>query len=301
MRLDWLEDILAVAETGSFSEAAERRHLTQSAFSRRIQTIEDHLGVELFDRTHKPVQLAAATQGQRDRIESLAHMLRQLSADLINGGKTSANRIVIVSQHALTVSLTPLMVEKIQSDDAEVHVKLVSANLDGCLAQLLSRQADIAILYRQPGTTHPVRADFVEYASIGRDRLTPLTGTGHVAALKAHIEAGRLHYVAYPADVFLGQVMERQVLQQLRRELTLVPRAETALTLAAVELAVSSPAIAWIPRSLAGVRIAAGLLTDLSGALPGADLEVTAVRLTGEPGPIQKMAWCQIIGGEQSS
>ncbi len=41
IRLEWLEDILAVAETGSFSEAAERRHLTQSAFSRRIRNIED--------------------------------------------------------------------------------------------------------------------------------------------------------------------------------------------------------------------------------------------------------------------
>lgn len=40
MRLEWPDDILAVAETGSFSEAAERRHLTQSAFSRRIGSIE---------------------------------------------------------------------------------------------------------------------------------------------------------------------------------------------------------------------------------------------------------------------
>ncbi|MGB3147248.1 MAG: LysR family transcriptional regulator, partial [Paracoccaceae bacterium] len=35
MRLEWLEDILAIAETGSFAVAAERRHRTQSAFSRR--------------------------------------------------------------------------------------------------------------------------------------------------------------------------------------------------------------------------------------------------------------------------
>jgi DNA-binding transcriptional LysR family regulator len=40
MRLEWLDDILAVAQTGSFSEAAQKRHLTQSAFSRRIRTIE---------------------------------------------------------------------------------------------------------------------------------------------------------------------------------------------------------------------------------------------------------------------
>ena len=43
MRLEWLEDILAIAQTGSFSGAAERRNLTQSAFSRRIRQIEDYL------------------------------------------------------------------------------------------------------------------------------------------------------------------------------------------------------------------------------------------------------------------
>jgi LysR family transcriptional regulator, hypochlorite-specific transcription factor HypT len=39
MRQEWLEDILSIAQTGSFSEAAQRRNPTQSAFSRRIQQI----------------------------------------------------------------------------------------------------------------------------------------------------------------------------------------------------------------------------------------------------------------------
>ena len=49
MRLEWLEDILAVADAGSLSVAAERRRLTQSAFSRRMQFIEQALGGQLFD------------------------------------------------------------------------------------------------------------------------------------------------------------------------------------------------------------------------------------------------------------
>ena len=47
MRLEWLEDLLAVAETGSFQEAADRRRLTQSAFSRRIQHIEELPGASV--------------------------------------------------------------------------------------------------------------------------------------------------------------------------------------------------------------------------------------------------------------
>lgn len=81
MRLEWLEDVVAVSETGSFSEAAERRHLTRSAFSRRIETIEEYVGVDLFDRTRKLVQLLDHVLDQREQIVRLAGMLRELVAD----------------------------------------------------------------------------------------------------------------------------------------------------------------------------------------------------------------------------
>ncbi len=39
MRLEWIEDILCVIDTGSFTQAAQKRHLTQPAFTRRIHGI----------------------------------------------------------------------------------------------------------------------------------------------------------------------------------------------------------------------------------------------------------------------
>jgi LysR family transcriptional regulator, hypochlorite-specific transcription factor HypT len=115
MRLEWLEDILAIAQTGSFSGAAERRNLTQSAFSRRIQQIEDHIGVQLFDRSRKPVQLRPTTLAQGAQIEHLAAALRQLVVDLRRGDRMASNRIVIASQHALTTSLAPRIIQGIQT------------------------------------------------------------------------------------------------------------------------------------------------------------------------------------------
>ena len=118
MRLEWLEDILAVAQTGSFSEAAERRHLTQSAFSRRIGSIESHVGFELFDRSRKPVQLRPTTRDQYDQITRLVADLHQLVTDLRQGDRKASNRIVIASQHALTTALTPALLDDMQSSNA---------------------------------------------------------------------------------------------------------------------------------------------------------------------------------------
>jgi DNA-binding transcriptional LysR family regulator len=50
MNLIWLEDFLALAATGNFSRAAEDRHSSQPAFSRRIRALEEWVGVDLFDR-----------------------------------------------------------------------------------------------------------------------------------------------------------------------------------------------------------------------------------------------------------
>jgi DNA-binding transcriptional LysR family regulator len=291
MRLEWLEDILAVAETGSFTLAARRRNLTQSAFSRRIGAIEASLGVELFDRGRKPVQLHPAVAGQRDRIAARAIDLRQLVADLRRGGRQGGDRVVIASQHALTASLTPAIVARVGQADSNVHVRLRSANLNECFSLLLSGQADIALAYRLPDGGHPVDTDFIETALIGADRLVPVFSAVREGEVRAGLGRGELSYVAYPQDVFLGEVMARGVLPQIRQIDRLAVRAETALTLAAVEMAAVGVAVAWVPRSLAEDRIRRRDLCDLSDILPGADLAITAVRLRQTAGPVQALVW----------
>ena len=295
MRLEWLEDVLAVAETGSFQEAADRRRLTQSAFSRRIQHIEEQIGVELFDRSRKPVQLLPTTADQRDQIAKLANDLRQLVSDLRRGERMAANRIAIASQHALTTSLTPLIVRGIHARLEATHIRLRSANLDECFSLLLSRQVDIALVYRLPGEDHPISQSFVETVAIGTDRLVPVFAASAPGDLTAQLEAGELPYISYPPEVFLGRVLDRVILTQVHHLTRPIAKAETALTLAALELAEVGVGVAWVPMSLAQRRIAEGSLIDLSADLPSCPLEVTSVRLFGNPWPVADSVWSEIL------
>ncbi|WP_141291090.1 LysR family transcriptional regulator, partial [Ideonella azotifigens] len=57
MNFLWLEDFLALSASGNFSRAAEERHMTQPAFSRRVRALEEWLGVVLFDRSTQPATL----------------------------------------------------------------------------------------------------------------------------------------------------------------------------------------------------------------------------------------------------
>jgi LysR family transcriptional regulator, hypochlorite-specific transcription factor HypT len=294
MRLEWLEDILAVAKTGSFNLAAQQRNLTPSAFSRRIQGIEDHLGVALFDRTRKPVQLRPAVTDLRDQMERVVGELRQLSAALRRGD--GANRIVLASQHALTAALTPGLVARIHAAHTDVYLRLRSANLDECFALLLSRQADVALVYRVAGGVHPISADYIETVLIGQDTLIPVFATAQLATYHQALAMGVLRVIAYPRDVFLGDAVERRIYPALQAKYRIQPVAETALTLAAQELAVAGLGVAWLPRSLAQDKLADGRLTDLSGDLPAMRLDVTAVRLTSERQPVADAVWAVLAG-----
>lgn len=291
MRLEWLEDILAIADTGSFSGAAERRLLTQSAFSRRIKQIEDYVGVELFDRAHKPIRLKATTSAQSEQIVLLTSALRQLLVDLRRGERMASNRVVIACQHSLTAMRVPALLQKLPADQDEIYVRLRSANLAECAGMLLSRQAEVAIVYRLPDDVTDLGSDFLEEKTIGSDRLIPVYNRPMREFTGEDLKGAVMPYVTYPSDVFMGHVMERKILPFLNPTLHHAPKVETALTLAAIEMAAIGMGIAWVPQSLAHERLKTGALVDLSNVLPACDLNIVAMRVQGSPSLAEATVW----------
>ena len=291
MKLEWLEDLLAVAETASLTDAAERRNLTQSAFSRRVKAIEDHVGVPLFDRARKPLQLHPTTLQQQETIARLATDLRQLVNDLRRGSRASGNRVILASQHGLTTSLTPEILGWINSQAPDLHVRLRSAKQDECYGHLLSSHADFAFVYRSNAMPPLIEASYIETLILGSDRVIPVSGPSFADGLETEISAGELPTIAFPSSVFMGQLFEREVLPKLRDWVEPSPKVETGLTLAALELAAVGIGVAWVPSSLARARSEAGELRDLSHRLPSATIDVAATRLAGDTGVAQDLIW----------
>ena len=290
MRLEWIEDLLAVMDSGSLSRAAEKRFSTQPAFSRRIRTIEEHIGVELLDRTRKPVQIKASLFDQRQRMQDLAAGLRQLTLDLKRQDRTSRNRIVIASQHAITTAMAPHLVDRL-SDREDLSIRLRSANRNECLILLMTREADIILIYESDEDRLAADESFLERCSVGRERLLPVYASQRLAQLYEAYALGELPIIAYPSDVFLGNLLETEIFPQLPARSFLKRKAETALTPAALQLAVAGVGIAWVPGSLARGEIQRGALTDLSDSLPTRDLSMTALRLTTPKSAAEERLW----------
>ena len=84
MDTKWLEDFVSLADTNSFSRSAQLRHVTQPAFSRRIQALEAWAGVALVDRRSYPTRLTPAGAAFYAQAVEILQSLQSSRAQLRN-------------------------------------------------------------------------------------------------------------------------------------------------------------------------------------------------------------------------
>ncbi len=289
MRLEWIEDILAVAEEGSFLAACEKRNISQPAFSRRIRQIEQALDVTLFDRTARPARISPNVEDQLERMRELAVGMRELTIALRDKDRLRRRRIVIASQHAIAATLAPEIVSWFA--DLDIDTRLRSANRDDCLAQIMTRRADIAIIH-DVATADPISgSDFLELLQIGNEELIPVFAAEGMTKLEQFYANGEIPVIAYPEHVFLGQVQRHVIFPRLTDVGVLRVRLETSLTLAAREFARTGFAVAWISERLAHDDIRAGRLINLSGEMPSVSMTLFAARLSDADSAVLEDVW----------
>lgn len=107
MEIRWLQDFLAVAETGNFTRAAAMRHTSQAAFSRRIQQLEAWFGVALIDRSFLPTQLTPEGEQFRVTASRILSDVLDARADLKGVPEQRADHIRIALPFALATARFP--------------------------------------------------------------------------------------------------------------------------------------------------------------------------------------------------
>jgi DNA-binding transcriptional LysR family regulator len=80
--LNQLQHFRLVAQEGNFAAAARQAHITQPALSNSVRTLEERLGVQLFDRSERPVRLTAVGRDLFNRVESLLAEARNLEKEV---------------------------------------------------------------------------------------------------------------------------------------------------------------------------------------------------------------------------
>ncbi len=295
MNLEWIDDLLAVIDSGSLSNAAQRRFITQPAFSRRIRAIEKNMGITLIDRARKPVQAEPSLIAMETRLREASQLLHELKKDMSNASN-DGGELILAGQHALTTTLAPQLVKSVGAD-GDRRIRLRSANRDECLSLLFTRQVDIALLYQLTHEPASTKEPFVDSHQLGHDLLIPIVAANDITVFEKEIQNTSLRIVAYPRDVFLGDVLYKKILPHIDEAIEVRPVSETALTSAAIQLALAGNGVAWVPLSLAQAAIDRGEIIRLDEKLPIEHMSVVALKLVQHQKESVGFAWECIVNG----
>jgi DNA-binding transcriptional LysR family regulator len=192
MDLPDLRAFLAVADTGSFSRAAERLSLTQPAVSKRIADLERGLDTRLFDRTGRRVSL---TEGGR----ALLPRARRLLADIEDTRRTIANlsgavggRLDMATSHHIGLHRLPGPLRRFTSQFPDAVLALQFMDSEAACNAVAQGEIELAVV-----TLPAAPAQVLETRTVWHDELVVVASDDHALAGRRRVAAADL--VAYPA------------------------------------------------------------------------------------------------------
>ena len=142
-----LRYFVEIASSGSFSAAAERLYIAQSALSRQIKELEQQLDTPLFERTASQPRLTAAGAAFLPRARTLLQELEKAGdlARAIGQGQTGSLRL----SHSSTVPLTGTLLQRLSTwlhDNTGVSMEIAQLSSEGQLQELADGRLDIGLL-----------------------------------------------------------------------------------------------------------------------------------------------------------
>jgi DNA-binding transcriptional LysR family regulator len=182
MQLVELQTFIAVAQEKSFSAAAQHLYMTQPAISKRIQSLENHLGTPLFDRIGKKVHLTEAGNLLIDRAEALLRMAKDTEKAIFNLKDTITGRLKLATSHHIGLHRLAPVLKQFSTLYPEVQLDIQFEDSEVAYQMVRSGQAELAVVTLNPERTdtdaglitHPIWQDpliFVTNAS-GRKTIT---------------------------------------------------------------------------------------------------------------------------------
>ena len=140
-----LRTLLALAEAGNLSVAAKRVHLTQSALSHQLKTLEDRYGTTLFERKSNPLRFSPAGQRLLDLARNTLAAVDNAERDLLRlKGDSGGELRVVLECHTCFDWLMPVM-DDFRRRWPEVEVDLVAGFHSNPLELLRDGKADLVI------------------------------------------------------------------------------------------------------------------------------------------------------------
>ena len=186
MQLDTIKLFCDVAEHRSVSRAAELSSITQSAASQRIMALERELGVQLIDRSTRPLQLTDTGQryhtGCRKIIDSYRRLEQQIKAD----GRSNTATVHVAAIYSAGIGLLNQARLTFEQDHPDTRIEIHYAQPDQVHEQVRADRVDFGIV------SYPGRWRGVASQHLRDEDMVVVTRTQHPLADAPTIQAHQL-------------------------------------------------------------------------------------------------------------
>src|SRR6266478_615606 len=177
MELRLLRTFKAVAEAGSFTQAASRIHLTQAAVSVHMRQLEEEVGVPLFLRVNKKLYLTEAGRALLGHAETIIRAHDEAKADLSAIGGPSRGRLRMgVASTAITAHPLPEILSEIKRKYALLDLSVVGGTSEKIVEEILGGSIDAGLV------SLPVETSDVLTETLRSDRLVAAMSLQHKLA-----------------------------------------------------------------------------------------------------------------------
>lgn len=141
-----LQYAIELSELCNFSQVAEKLNITQPALSKQILSLENELGVKLFDRSTTPMTLTAAGESFIQQAKELLFRQEQLTHSMARFQSGESGRLVIGISPFRTLYMIPQVAKKVRDQFPGVQVVLHEAGSDTLRKEIAEGKYDLAIV-----------------------------------------------------------------------------------------------------------------------------------------------------------
>jgi DNA-binding transcriptional LysR family regulator len=278
METKWLEDFVSLAETRSFSRSALLRHVTQPAFSRRIQSLEAWAGADLVDRSSYPTSLTPAGETLYDQALEILQALQSTRAMLRGHASAGQDVIEFAVPHTLAFTFFPAWVSGLRDAFGPIKSRLIALNVHDAAMRLVEGGCDVLISYHHASEPLQLDADHYDMVTLGQEVLAPYAKVGEDGQALWSLPGSAqqpLPYLGYAPGAYLGRVTDL-ILKQAGTAIHLDRVYETDMAEGLKVMALEGHGIAFLPFSAVQKEVTAGKLA------PIAWLETPSLQITME-------------------
>ncbi|MGH1414868.1 MAG: LysR family transcriptional regulator [Pelagimonas sp.] len=295
MDVRWLEDFLALVELRNFTRAAEFRNVSQAAFSRRIQSLEQWLGTALVVKGASPVRLTDAGDQFRDSAKIAVERLFEARSSIRSSQFDVMSQVRLAMPSVLARSEFKHILKAFGEKNRSSFSVIVGTTSD-VVARYLAGDADILFAHDCPASpTHEnldqhqrlvIREDvFQPYAPNDPARRQAIGFPGSATA--------PVPLVAYSQRVYFARLFEH-VLERSDQPLPYKVRVQCDMSDVLKEVIASGYGVGWLPQSTVDPRADTGI-SPIGGAEWQLSVPICAFRPNQKLSPNIEAIWQALV------